>query len=272
MSTTTENLWALQAKRWQYVKQPLRPGPQDVARVEQYFSKLNSNQKPFSGVLLGVTPELANANLDMSLTAVELEQAMINLVWTGDTANRKAVIGNWFNLLEATNNTTVDWVMGDGCFNAVEFSNYDKFMSSIADVLKEDGLLSIRLFQRPVVTENVSSILNNPAECGNFHIFKWHLVMAIQGDDAHKGVKLSDVWNAFNQRYPNKQSLADITGWSIDEISTIDNYQEVQSRYSFPTISEMANVAGNYDINLIETNYGSYELSERCPQLLFQKQ
>jgi hypothetical protein len=268
--TTENNLWENQAKRWKFIGSPLRPSQADVARVESCFARLDESQKPFTGIILGVTPELANANLDMNLTAIDSEQAMIDLVWPGDNDKRKAIVGNWLTLSQYVQ--SVDWVMGDGSLNALEFSDYDKMFSSISSVLKKDGYVSLRVFQRPQITENVQDVLKNINSYGNFHIFKWHLVMALQGSDVKTGVKLADVWDTFNKAYPNINNIIYGTKWSKDEIDTINNYKDVQSSYSFPLIAEVADVAKKYNIKLLESNYQKYELSERCPHLFFQKQ
>lgn len=264
-----DSLWEKQAKRWKYVGQPLRPTKQDVARVEKVFSRLDKNKGPLTGVLLGVTPELATANLDMSFIAVDSEKAMIDLVWAGDTDKRKAIVGDWFTLSKYT--APVDFVMGDGCVNAITFEDCNKLFSSISDVLKPGGLLSLRIFQRPYHAENVDDVFNDVKACGNFHIFKWYLAMAVQGYDYEAGVKLADVWNIFNDRYPDKQKLADLTGWSINEIETIDNYKGVQGTYSFARVDEIMDVAEKFNLELMEVYYPTYELAERCPTLLFRR-
>lgn len=265
------NLWAEQAKRWKYVKQPLRPSREDIAHVENcYWEMLRYNfvEKP-KGILLGVTPELADAHLNADIIAVDSEQAMIDLVWPGNSDKRKAIVGDWFALSEYT--TKVDWVMGDGCLNALEYSSYRKLFHSVSNVLKAGGECSLRFFQRPATQDSLFNVLSSPENYGNFHIFKWHIVMAMQ-PKLNVGVKLDDVWRLFDQTYPDQNILSAMTGWDTNEINTINNYKGVQSKYSFPRVMEVVEVAKEFNLVLLRTTYQKYELGERCPHLLFIKQ
>lgn len=265
------DLWAEQAKRWKYVGKPLRPSQADVDHVTECYWDMyrHNNTQNLKGILLGVTPELAAAKIGCNLIAVDSEQAMIDLVWIGDTDRKKAIVGNWFTLTDYTE--PVDWAMGDGCINALEYSDYRKLFYSISNVLKSGGQFSLRFFQRPALSDSLFNVLRSPENCGNFHIFKWHIVMAMQSK-LSAGVRLSDVWETFNHEYPDQNVLAAMTGWDINEINTINNYKDVNAKYSFPRVMEVVNIAKDFKLDLIKTTYQQYKLSERCPHLLFKKQ
>lgn len=269
MTDAKDSLWVQNAQRWSFVKPPLRPGPEDVKHVEETFrDRLGTN--PAAGVLLGVTPELAQANLPLTLLAIESEPAMIANVWPGDTPTRKALVGNWFDLAPHVGFAN-HWVMGDGSFNAIRFADYPKLANSVANVLLPRGLFSIRCFTRPHQPERISDIFKDPVNAPTFHILKWRVVMAVQGDDVNKGVVLDDVWQVFHNRFPDLDELVQMSGWSADEVDTINSYKGAKGTYTFPTLWEVMSVMETAGFALSEAFKGTYQFAERCPYMLFRR-
>jgi hypothetical protein len=100
---------------------------------------------------------------------------------------------------------------------------------------------------------------------GNFHVFKWRLAMALHGP-LEDGVRLGDVWDAWRDLVPDPQPLAADLGWPMEIINTIQNYRNVDTRYTFPTLDEARTLAVGFDI--VAVHVPAYELGERCPTLI----
>jgi SAM-dependent methyltransferase len=224
-------------------------------------------------LLFGITPELALLPLpvDVELVAFDLSEPMIAAVWPGDTARRRARVGNWFalDLPEAS----VCIALGDGCLSTLAYPlDYRRFALSLARVLQPGGLFSLRAFCRPHRCERVDDVFADllAARIGNFHVFKWRLAMALQGDDTAQGVQLARIWDTFQERAGGARELAARLGWPVEEVLTIDNYRASESVYTYSTVAELVAQMGA-EFEIVEEWRGRYELAERCPQLLFRR-
>jgi hypothetical protein len=102
---------------------------------------------------------------------------------------------------------------------------------------------------------------------GNFHVFKWRLAMALHGS-LEEGVRLADIWDTWRAVVPEPEALTARLGWSREIMSTIDNYRDVKSRYTFPTLTEVRAAMSAAFIE-VESFFPRYELGDRCPTLVF---
>lgn len=269
----TDSHWAEHARRWQHVGALLRPCEAEIAHVAGSLVRHFSPRESARALLCGVTPELARLRLpmDMPLYAVDQSAPMISAVWPGDGPLRRALQGDWLALdLE---DRSVDIALGDGCLTLLDFPNgHRRLSASLGRVLVPGGLFSIRSFCRPEPAESLEAVLDAlfAKRIGNFHAFKWRLAMALHGDDATRGVHLADVWRTFRERCGGAAEIAQRCGYPIDEVLTIDNYREASASYSFATVAEVVSQF-EAEFELIERWHGSYELSERCPLLLFRR-
>jgi SAM-dependent methyltransferase len=271
--------WNHHAMQWRNVGQPLRPTPEDVAYLRERLAALFAHpappgpSRPLEGLLLGVTPELASVawRPELHLLAIDQSRGMIDGVWPGDTPNRRAVRGDWFDLPIAPG--TLDVVLGDGCFNALLFpGQYRELVASVRQTLRPGGLFALRMFCRPQADEPVDGVFDaaEAGRIGNFHVFKWRLVMALQGADTARGVTLSEVWEAFRHRVPDPPAWAAARGWAAREVATIDGYRGSSGVYSFPSQDEMARLFGD-EMAVVERWHGRYEMAERCPHFLLRR-
>jgi hypothetical protein len=94
--------------------------------------------------------------------------------------------------------------------------------------------------------------------------------MALQGEDAARGVRVDDVWRSVDKHFGQPVCLAELTGWPINEIGTIDAYRGSQASYHFPSIGEMVDALEDA-FQCVDEKRGTYELAERCPILVFRR-
>lgn len=264
--------WDAYAARFRLVGQPLRPGPTDVAHVRDTVRRLlprdTTNRR---ALLLGVTAELAQIDWDppLRLCAVDQSASMIRGLWPGDTEARQAQLGDWLALSAPPGGFVL--ALGDGVLTLFDYpAGYVRLSAVLKRSLAPHGLLCLRSFCRPQQSENVADVFDAlwAGRIGNFHVFKWRLAMALQGD-ATRGVRLADIWDTF-EAHTSVPRLAERTGFPIAEVGTIEGYRGVQDRYSFSTEREAVDVFSP-ELELLETWHPDYELGDRCPHLTFRR-
>jgi hypothetical protein len=264
--------WNKHAQQWQWIASPLRPAPEDIRLLERALSSWHTAHPVPSpqAVLLGVTPEIAVMRWPPGtrLTAIDHNEAMIREIWPGARFGYGALCANWSDLPQLPGSQ--DIVVGDGCFSVlVTRDEYRATVRAVRRVIREHGLFLTRFFIRPDVAETVAGVIDDllQARIGNFHAFKWRLAMALHGS-LDEGVRLADIWDAWHAAVPAPAQLASRLDWPLPAVLTIDAYRDVQTRYTFPTLTEArAALAAAFE----ETAcwFPGYELGERCPTLAF---
>jgi SAM-dependent methyltransferase len=248
----------------------LRPCAEDVARLKTWVHELEpAANGRLETLLLGVTPEFANADFTppLRLVAVDQSESMIAQVWPGDTATRRAVRGDWLDL--ALPAASFELAIGDGCLSMFDFTEgYRNFSRSIARVLRPNAHFALRLYCVLEQAEAVAQVFDAlwSRRIGNFHVFKWRLAMALISDVATRSVRLSDIWQSYCEHVPDPAELAQRTGFPLAEVLTMDSYRDSASAYSFP-LAEEAVATLSEDFELRDSYRSGYELGERCPLL-----
>jgi SAM-dependent methyltransferase len=271
--TSQSSHWNRHAEHWRHVKAPLRPCAEDMALFEKVLAQYFPARATLDALMLGVTPELA-ANRwhpPFNLIAVDNTLAMIQSVWPKSEGDRAVVCGNWLKL--PLRDARMDLAMIDGGLPAISFPEaHRKLAQELHRVLKDDGVFMARIFARPDITESVDDVLKavHARLIGNFHIFKFRMAMALQGRDPEEGVTLDDVWRKNNEHFNDPTRLAELTGWPVDEITTIDAYRDSHAIYHFPSVAEMIDVLAPA-FECVSQKCGTYPLAERCPILLFKR-
>jgi len=275
MAETTSSFshWNKHARQWQHVKAPLRPCAEDLALIVEALARHFPDRATLNGLLLGVTPELAENRWAhvLRLVAVDNTLAMIQGVWPKDDEHRHAICGDWLQL--PLNDASMDVALIDGGLPAMSFPDaYRQLATQLHRVLKPGGLFVTRIFARPENAETVGNVLAalQSRQIGNFHILKWRLAMALQGDDASTGVRLDDIWRYIDKHCGQHAGLAQMTGWPIEEIGTIDAYRGSSAIYQFPSVGELVGAFGA-KLDCVEEKRCTYELAERFPTLVFRK-
>jgi hypothetical protein len=215
-----------------------------------------------------VTPEIARMRWPAGtrLIAVDHSRPMIAGVWLAAQVPGVAVCGDWLAL--PLPHATQHLLIGDGCFSLlIGRARYAAFAAELRRVAAGDALLAMRYFLRPERAEPVATVVDDlwQQRIGNFHVFKWRLAMALHGT-LEEGVRLGDIWDAWQRAVPDPAQLAARLGWRPEVVNTIHNYRGVDTRYSFPTLAEARAYIGGFAV--VATHTPGYELGERCPTLI----
>ncbi|MCX7168422.1 MAG: class I SAM-dependent methyltransferase [Rhodocyclales bacterium] len=269
--------WRTLAGGWNLLGSPLRPCAEDVCAFGEMLTAetdLFRTAERKRVWLLGITPEIAAASWlqDLDLLAVEHARAMIEAVWAGDTDRRQAICANWLHAPFA--DESFDLVIGDGCLTVVDFPDgLSRLLASVHRCLRQDGSLMLRLFCRPDVAETPDAVIAalHSGAIGNFHAFKWRLAMAVQGIADAPDVAVDAVWQAWNEARIDARELAEVRGWRLAQVGTIEFYRGSSARYSFMRFDEAIRHLQRAGFDLVATRTGSYELAERCPRVLLRK-
>lgn len=136
-------LWDELARKWDRYKPPLCPADTDVAQYRAAIAGADAHV-----LLLGVTPQLAG--LGQELTALDGSVAMIEHVWPGDTATRRAIQGDWRRDIPAKRGFSA--VMTDGGFIYLRWP--DEYVL-LLDHMKARCAPGFRLVMRGHFSENV---------------------------------------------------------------------------------------------------------------------
>jgi SAM-dependent methyltransferase len=246
--------WGDYHRKWALLHPPLRPHHSVVAAVKNLVG-----QEPRRLFLLGVTSELVD--VFPSVTAMDRSPAIVAHRWAGDTASKKATVGDW---LDIEPDGSFDAVIGDGSLNMVAFPDEFSRMVSIAHrMLKPGGRFACRVYERPS-----APFVNVEPDGIGFQGFKWKLAMFIAAQDG-AAVPVAKILSEFNDRFPDRDALAAKAGWSRDMIDTIDAYTGSSLVYAFPSRTEFMDAAPGEiaDLSFVATT--GYDLAECCPIFTF---
>ena len=262
--------WNEHARRWQHFGPPLRPLPMDVSVAEQLAAKQDGRlgDDSLTAVLLGVTPELAAMRWPARTRLLGIDRCpeMITGLWPADLVpeNANVVQGDWAAI--PLPSRSADLVVGDGCYVLLPYADsYERVSADVARVLKTSGYFSIRVFVRPEQGESPDTVMRDlqAGRIGSFHAFKWRLAMSLHGE-LRDGICVGDVWSYWNKNRIDDATLSSRFGWSVGSIQTIHAYRDVDTRYHYPTMTEIRQHFSPY-FEEVACHVFDYELAERCP-------
>ena len=223
---------------------------------------------PVRAMLLGVTPEIATMQWPggTELLAVDWNHAMIRSVWPGSEVPKgKVICADWTAIPVVDG--ACDVVIGDGCFTQLSYPDgYSEVSREICRVLRKGGRFVSRFFARPRSPEMIEQVFEDlwTGKVRNIHAFRFRLDMALQGDDVINGVCLADVWDVWHNAVPEPATLAAKLGWSMETISVMETYRDVDARYHFFTVEQLRHLSAARFVE-VECILPDYELGDRCP-------
>lgn len=265
--------WSEIARLWDLSGPPLRVAPDDVTTYWGAVAGLMEEQPVPRVLLLGVTPELYGlpwpAGTDFQ--AADRSGVMIDKVWKGpgDAVRQE----DWTALsLPASSR---DLVLCDGGLHLLSHPEAQaQLVRECGRVLCAGGLAVLRLFVPPRKPEPATAVLGDlrDGHVANVSSLRMRLCMALQ-TDPHQGVRLGEVWARFHTAEPDPESLAARTGWSVDQVCSLDAYRDSIATYSFVTVDEVQDLfcrdPGGFEVESVTVP--SYELGERCPTIVLRR-
>lgn len=273
---TTESHWRHHAAQWGKIGSPLRPTGEDADLYwKAIVSSLPESELAQARVLLlGVTPELASLPWPggSSMLACDASRDMLQSIWP---------LGHFPGVFSAALNA--DWmamplvsgacplIVGDGCLSIFPHAaDCRRLAQELHRVLQPGGSLVLRLFCQPPMPESPEQVLADlhRGQVGNFHAFKWRLVMAIHA--SNDNACLGDIWARWESEFPQPERAAELSGWSLDAIGTLAAYRNATARYSFFNLEDScALLAPQFEF--VGAAWPGYELGERCPIARFRR-
>ncbi len=253
--------WKDYQARWHLLEAPLRPNQEVVDAITLAVGGETSNV-----LLLGVTPELVEAF--EHLTAVDKSEEMIGALWQPSKSTQTVREANWLNMNDAFGPYSA--VVGDGCINALQSADeIERLMRVLKARLLDGGRFVCRVFERPdePITDEDLLLSIDSAAHGNFHAFKWQIAMSL-AEQSGASVRAVDILASFNRLFPDRDRIAEKTGWSLEVINTIDVYEQSSMSLCFPNRQEFEQ---HFALGFDEFEWlasGTYDLAERCPIVL----
>lgn len=265
------SVWDKHANRWEHIGFPTRPSAEDARIFADLASAYNTCCDQTKIIVLGVTPEVVGANWPHGsvIEAVDMNPWMIeNVYMPHPTLKTSVTLAHWQSM--PMEDKSIDLIVGDGIFTPLETKDdYDALFCEMKRVLKPGGVMIVRAFLRPVISETIDSIVKKALD-GSIKYFgslKWRIAMSMI--DAQFSVKASEIHRVFEENFPDRKKLESLSGWEAKTIETIDSYKETDSIFTFPTLNQLTNLSQNYT-RIVDMRYGNYELSIRCPIVVFQ--
>jgi SAM-dependent methyltransferase len=275
LDRSTLPYWEARAQRWR-ISPPLSPGAEDLRFYEACAARHISDEgAPLEALLLGVTAPIAAMRwpVPTRLVALDWAEGMLRNVWPRDRVPEGAacVRGDWRAI--PLTHASFDYVVGDGCYST--FRDLDgpaRLNREVHRVLRPGGEFCLRCFRRPDVARSADTLFEwlHAGRFRNLDLFRWMLAMALHGD-ATDGVSLRRVWETWRERARDPKALASRFAWSADAIANMDAWEKLESRYFFPTLAQLRELARpHFDLELCD--FPRYEWGEYFPRLLMRRQ
>jgi SAM-dependent methyltransferase len=272
--------WPENARSWSSLGPPLRPSPDDTRIVEAAISQWHQRNAAAAprALLLGATPEIAACDWPAGtrLVAMDRNSAVIAMLWPapGTPAGALAICADWRAMPLDT--ATVDIVVGDGCHVCARFPDEALAINrEVHRILRPGGMVVIRVFLRPDSRESLADIrhdLENGA-VGSIHALKWRIAAALH-DSTAEGVRLADIWSAWDELRPLAEREAERRewrpGWQPGELATLDIHRGLETRFCMPKLGDFRATICDLFFER-HSAIGGYELADRCRTFVLEK-
>ena len=220
-------------------------------------------------LLLGITRALAG--LGEHLTAIDFSETQIETLWPGDTASRRAVLGDWRELEPPSERFTA--AIGDGCLSALEWpGDYCNVLERVADALEPGGILAVRCYVAPDAREPLEQVADDvlSGRERDWNAARWRVAMAAADADGNIAARdLAAAWRGLFEPLPD---LVQRTGWNLEAMEMVlRSFERATLRYSFVTRAAVLDALPRTLANARFVPSGSYPLAEGCPFLVAER-
>lgn len=267
MKSFSDALWSEQSVRWSRVGSPTRPGSEDTQIMWRFAQPVFADGHDKQVAVMGVTPEVVHLPwpAQAHVRAFDASAEMIDRLWRPpaglDAQVRQA---DWRRLPLPDGSMAL--MVGDGIFTAAGAESAARdVLAEARRVLVTGGMIVLRCFVRPEAAEDPQAIEQSAlaGEIRHFGSLKWRLAMALV-DPATGTVAPARVHRVFQQMFPVRERLRQVSGWTMEQIDTIDAYDGMPGNFYFPTMRQQTALLQAH-VEIAQCATGAYELAERCP-------
>jgi SAM-dependent methyltransferase len=229
------NHWHELFRAWSRLPTPVRVADEVIAAIKAEVSGVTG---PI--LVLGLTAGLLDAGSD--ITAIDQSRAVVGDLWPGNTPGRRVVIGDWLRL--PFKPASFAACIGDGSLISFDYPDrLQLILDEVARCLQPGGKFACRVFLAPDQAERLADMEAAVQQKGiTFQQFKFRFAMAVAAELESPNVRISSIPDLFDARFPDRSTLAAITGWDRAEIDTIDLYRKSRANYTFPTRNQLLSV------------------------------
>ncbi len=250
---------------WGALQLPLRPREPVPSLVGTRLPGRNA-----ALLLLGVTPDYADLTDDV--TAVDWSRAMIDHIWPGDTAGRRAVEADWRALPFA--DASFDAVAADNALGMLRFpEDVDRVLEHVRRVLRPGGVAVVRWFLAPEARASDEELRAwGMAGCrGSVDALRWRLVLHCVHDAGGPNVAAGGAWRHFVRLFPDPCALRAAHGWTEEELARVAVYRDSEMVFSFPTRDAMLDLVRRHFAEVTLAPSGDYPLAEAAPLVVMKE-
>ena len=251
-------------RRWPTIQPPLRPNADVAAAIGALLEEHGIGDDPV--LLLGVTPELAT--VPRRVIALDWSADMIAIAWPGDTADRRAVIGDWKRMPIAE--SSVAAAIGDGALTMLAWpAEQPLLFEQLRRVIRPGGRIVLRCFATPDPCETIEAVRADAmAGALPFHAFKQRFNMAVSVAEGLPNVASALLHDRFEALFPDRPALSRASGWSFETIAEIDAYRGSRYVHCYPSRAAILDLVPDWARNVRFVETTGYPLAERCPLLV----
>jgi SAM-dependent methyltransferase len=262
--------WESRARDWR-VSPPLTPAEEDIAWYEAKAADCarSVGARSLRAILLGVTPGIATMRWPngTSLLAVDWAQGMVEHVWPRVRLHEHThvVRADWRRL--PLPGESVDLVLGDGCYAAMgTLAGARHLNREVRRILKPGGWYCVRAFCRSDEASSIPALFEEleQGRVENLDLFRWRLAMLVHGGSV-VGVALGKVWRIWQDHVRETRSAP--PRWSADQRLNMARWENVEARFSFPSIRELRALA-EPGFDLVACEWPRYASAEHFPRIL----
>ncbi len=194
---------------------------------------------------------------------------MMALAWPGDTATRRALLGDWKAMPLA--DASAGGAMGDGALTMLAWpGDAVKLLAQLHRIVRPGGPIVLRCFATPDDHPDVAAVCAEAVSgMRSFHAFKLRFNMAVARESADIAVPSETLFDRFQTIFPDRSILAAASGWSLDVIAEIDAYRGSSYIHCYPSRVELADLlTAHWPGSHAFHETGGYPLADHCPLLL----
>jgi hypothetical protein len=273
-SSMNLGFWLARANRIGHITAPGEPSDEDLRIYLRYANHLRRLQTASgkSGLLLGGTPRIAEwcrqhaLNITVMDFCAPLAQKLqlLHKDWGGLCT----VIDDWLTTKQKTDSFC--WAAGDGATNAVGSGrNVVRLFRQIRRLLEPGSIVILRHMVRPSPTPPIAEIVERAAggHVRSLGALKHQVAQSLQSSFM-EGIKLSEVRNAILAGGLLEHNADGHYPWSHEPLSALEYYAIEGASLCYPTLEELRNLTRS-DFEELSISYGSYEMSELCPTIVY---